>query len=614
MDSAGWAIVMGFEHERIHLETSSVLMRELPAYLLTRPTEFPKLHPSAFGAEPARAVKNAMVENAGGRVALGKPRDFPSFGWDNEYGARDVEVAPFKASKFLITNGEFLEFVCAGGYTDRASWTDAGWQWRVFRNVLFPTFWVPDGPVGLHQYKLRCIYEVVDLPLSWPVEVNAHEAQAFCRWRTALERPAEPYRLVTEGEHHCLRDAAGRAADPLTDPAGRDFVLAHAGSGAGNPHNANLRWSSASPVDALPASSSGCHDVMGNVWHWLEDDFNPLEGFEVHPMYMDFSTPCMDGLHTMIVGGSYISTGDEASVWSRFHFRPHFNQHSGFRIAAGPNRAVLLPKQGTNGASVAAAPAIPARTVDEHMLFHYGGRSDVCPYEELLGPAAAASFPTRVAKLLVDACAREGVALARALELGCAVGGASFALAERFESVVGVDRAPFVAAAEEMRVAGQRKFLRHEEGEAYSELVASCTKNVDRRRVTFHAGDPGALPAAETGALFDAVLLHTVLDRVADPAGCLARLAGPEGLVRPGGLLLIAHAGGWSDAHAPAAEWLGGYTDPNGRVVRSLEGISQRMPAGLRMLESCDLPKVVREDARHFRLEVVEVSLWRRDA
>ena len=69
-----------------------------------------------------------------------------------------------------------------------------------------------------------------------------------------------------------------------------------------------------------------------------------------------------------------------------------------------------------------------------------------------------------------------------------------------------------------------------------------------------------------------------------------------------------------ADAHAPAAEWLGGYTDPNGRVVRSLEGISQRMPAGLRMLESCDLPKVVREDARHFRLEVVEVSLWRRDA
>jgi aromatic-L-amino-acid decarboxylase len=36
----------------------------------------------------------------------------------------------------------------------------------------------------------------------------------------------------------------------------------------------------------------------------------------------------------MILGGSFISTGEEASRFARFHFRPHFNQHSGFRIAA----------------------------------------------------------------------------------------------------------------------------------------------------------------------------------------------------------------------------------------------------------------------------------------
>ena len=51
MDSPGWALVMGFEHERIHLETSSVLMRELPAYLVTRPKHFPLLHPSAVDAD-----------------------------------------------------------------------------------------------------------------------------------------------------------------------------------------------------------------------------------------------------------------------------------------------------------------------------------------------------------------------------------------------------------------------------------------------------------------------------------------------------------------------------------------------------------------------------------
>lgn len=48
----------------------------------------------------------------------------------------------------------------------------------------------------------------------------------------------------------------------------------------------------------------------------------------------DFSTPCFDGQHNIIMGGSFISTGNEASVFARFHFRPHFHQHAGFRLVA----------------------------------------------------------------------------------------------------------------------------------------------------------------------------------------------------------------------------------------------------------------------------------------
>lgn len=48
----------------------------------------------------------------------------------------------------------------------------------------------------------------------------------------------------------------------------------------------------------------------------------------------DFSTPCFDGEHHVIVGGSFASTGNEASVFARFHFRPHFHQHAGFRLVA----------------------------------------------------------------------------------------------------------------------------------------------------------------------------------------------------------------------------------------------------------------------------------------
>ena len=97
-------------------------------------------------------------------------------------------------------------------------------------------------------------------------------------------------------------------------------------------YNTNLAHSSMSPVDAYKPNSKGFSDVFGNAWEWTEDYFAPLPGFEVHPFYEDFSTPCFDGLHNVIQGGSFISTGDEASVHSRFHFRPHFYQHASFRV------------------------------------------------------------------------------------------------------------------------------------------------------------------------------------------------------------------------------------------------------------------------------------------
>lgn len=53
------------------------------------------------------------------------------------------QVPSFSASKFKVTNGEFHAFVRAGGYTERRWWGADGWGWRTFRNVKWPTFWVP---------------------------------------------------------------------------------------------------------------------------------------------------------------------------------------------------------------------------------------------------------------------------------------------------------------------------------------------------------------------------------------------------------------------------------------------------------------------------------------
>ncbi|CAE7698927.1 CYCL1-1 [Symbiodinium microadriaticum] len=126
-----WSIFMGVEHEAIHVETSSVLFRETPSHLMQVPASWPGLHPSSL--QSARSLRpevgqdfpqNEMLSVTGETVKLGKPRDFPSYGWDNEYGHRSVQVPDFKASKYMITNGEFWHFVTSGGYRSEKYWQD----------------------------------------------------------------------------------------------------------------------------------------------------------------------------------------------------------------------------------------------------------------------------------------------------------------------------------------------------------------------------------------------------------------------------------------------------------------------------------------------------------
>ena len=46
-DSPMWSLFMGMAHEAIHLETSSVLMREMPLSLFQKHPLWPDVHPSA---------------------------------------------------------------------------------------------------------------------------------------------------------------------------------------------------------------------------------------------------------------------------------------------------------------------------------------------------------------------------------------------------------------------------------------------------------------------------------------------------------------------------------------------------------------------------------------
>ena len=262
------------------------------------------------------------------------------------------------------------------------------------------------------------------------------------------------HQIICHQENNLEAARANVSADKVMVNSGLSFPYGHTGA------NLNMAYSSHNPVDYFPPSHTGHYDTVGNAWEWTEDHFNPLKGFEVHHVYEDFSTHCFDGKHSMIVGGSFMSTGDEASVFSRFHFRPHFLQHSGFRLVASDDNAPATHLYAGSFEGQAAAASSAAAAKDEtdvmpssgnvyesdallsmylglHFPLSGSTKSKEPIMEHANSPLHGLRFPQRVAELL---CLLTPVKTNnRALDIGCAVGGSSFELAKSFDHVEAFD-------------------------------------------------------------------------------------------------------------------------------------------------------------------------------
>ncbi|PNW80150.1 hypothetical protein CHLRE_08g380000v5 [Chlamydomonas reinhardtii] len=701
-DDPAFAVFMGFEHERIHIETSSVLIRELPLTSVRKPEFWPDYHPTSHNSSapvPTQGVDfpvNNLVPVAGEKVVLGKDIAYPSFGWDNEYGAKEVNVQSFKATQFKVTNGEFLKFVKSSGYSNPKYWSAEGWGWKTFRNVKWPTFWMPDGPQGLHRYKLRVLFDAIDMRWDWPVDANYHEARAFAAWRTEADGASVHYRLITEAEHNLLRNsrdrvdahlhtkagsaqAAAAAAEPgrraganervspdlAMELSGANATARDAASGAGG-FNVQLAHSSQNPVTELPPSEKGFYDTFGSAWEWAEDHYAAFPGFKVHPFYEDFSAPCFAGKHQLILGGSFISTGQLASKFARYQFRPHFFQHATFRLVVpdtdlslydaaryGPSNpitpffetscmdsapphvgdgpccskarrqaftpTVLEEAASTKAKLEAAQVAYESDAIlSQYLSLHYGPVDRV--YPELANEtgiiAAALDFPAKLAECLSSWAERAGVLPAaaadgasasgsgRALDLGCAVGRSTFELGRRFGEVVGVDISKtFIEVAAKIRDNGRMDYECAVEGETTERLTAAlpAASAAAAGRCRFLQGDATSLPASSPTApgSFDAVLAANLLDRVPEPATCLAQI---KAALKPGGVALLTSPFSWLEQYTDRSNWLGGrYVD--GLARRSADALKAAVAElGFEVLEEGSMPLIIREHGRKYQL------------
>jgi 5-histidylcysteine sulfoxide synthase/putative 4-mercaptohistidine N1-methyltranferase len=556
-ESPWWPIVMGIEHERIHLETSSVLIRQ---HDLARVQQQPAWAPTR---ETGEAPENTLVTVPAGTVRVGKSYDDAWYGWANEYGEHEAHLEAFKASQYLASNQEFLAFVEAGGYEQDRYWSDEGLGWRQFAQAKHPTFWRWHN--GWH---LRLMTEEVEMPWDWPVEVNYHEAKAFCEWKR--EQTGRPIRLPTEDEWYRLCEEAG------VDEVGN------------RPANANLHLDhGASSCPVTRFRHGQWFDVVGNVWQWTETPTYPFENFKVHPLYDDFTTPTFDGQHNLIKGGSWISCGNEARLAARYAFRPHFFQHAGFRYIESEAEA-----------SKPNAYYESDRLLTEYAEFHFG--------DTWYG---VDNFPKALAELCL--AAMDGKPTRKALDLGSACGRSSFELARKFDAVDGVDfSANFIRLGVEMAEQGSIRYALAEEGELVSyhtrTLKALGLENT-ADKVVFQQGDACNLKPQLSG--YDLVLAANLIDRLYKPRRFLDSI---HERINDGGLLVIASPYTWLEEHTPKEEWIGGFKK-DGESYTTLDGLKDHLGGHFRMVgEPKKVPFVIRETQHKFQHTLSEVTIWER--
>jgi len=305
-DTSELFLNVAIEHRLMHAETLAYLLNRLPPEQKRRPAHTP--YPRAAEVVPDQ------VGIPAGPVTLGRTRGSAGFGWDNEYDGHAVKVPAFAIDRYPVTNGEYLAFMSAGGYQERAFWSEEDWRWRSQHGATHPAFWIRRGA----DWHYRGMFDHLPLPLQWPVYVSHAEASAYARWAGKA--------LPTEAQWQ--RAAYGT-------PGGREraYPWGDAPPDA-SPGNFDFRGWDPAPVGAFPENRSafGVMGLVGNGWEWTSTCFAPFEGFRPFACYPGYSANFFDDRHYVLKGGSARTAACLLRRSFRNWFQPHYPYvYAGFR-------------------------------------------------------------------------------------------------------------------------------------------------------------------------------------------------------------------------------------------------------------------------------------------
>lgn len=289
-------VILGANHEQQHQE---LLLTDIKYIFSMNPLN--PVYTNANGQlDKKSGLSNDFIQIEGGLYDIGYQGN--GFYMDNERPVHKFYLNDFQIQNRLVTNGEFLEFVEAGGYDDFKYWLEDGYYWVEEQDKKAPLYWYQiDG----EWYEMTLAGLKKLNPDSPVTHISFYEAEAFATWKGK--------RLPTEFEWEV---AARKTSPDLTDG---NFV---------NQENFH-------PVPlSQPSSKNQLNQIYGNSWEWTYSSYLPYPGYKQAPGALgEYNGKFM--INQMVLrGGSCATPQNHFRISYRNFFGPATRfQFTGIRLA-----------------------------------------------------------------------------------------------------------------------------------------------------------------------------------------------------------------------------------------------------------------------------------------
>ncbi|MBC6497478.1 MAG: ergothioneine biosynthesis protein EgtB [Alphaproteobacteria bacterium GM7ARS4] len=285
-------VVLGLHHEQQHQE---LLLMDILHLFSHNP-----LCPAYKRAAPMvmnDATQHGWYDYEGGLVDIGWHGD--GFFYDHEGPRHQHYLVPYQLGSRLITNGEWIAFIEAGGYDTHEWWLDDGWRWVQQKGIKAPLYWRREGRGSSSAWHMMTLYGMIPLNEDVPVvHVSFYEADAYARWRG--------YRLPTEAEWEAA--ACGYALSGVFLDKGH--------------------------LHPQIADHKAKHQFFGDAWEFTSSAFRPYAGYRREQGALgEYNGKFMS--HQMVLrGGSCITPEGHMRLTYRNFFYPSMRwQFAGVRLA-----------------------------------------------------------------------------------------------------------------------------------------------------------------------------------------------------------------------------------------------------------------------------------------